>query len=304
MFTRHHPNGDGCQHFDNGRLEELIAAYQSGSNPSAALGEIVERVQQRALALIRFHKTSRYQPEDELLSDINYKLLRSVGKFDPTRGSAFTFISHVVINTLRTNVTRSRVTASRFIELDESIAERLSTGAGGRDQEAIEDVEVRLRRGMRTTLDDPAELAAQRWYVASFIGGAFELRRHTCANAAMQVFELSHERSREIHDLTLLEIRRLLYDDMKPGQPIHPGQLLGRRELWMARFAPVMNDREFTKFVILTRNLGPFVLMLLAPRSRSRRQDRNPAIGRENILWVLNGHPAAVPLFTQKSPRS
>jgi hypothetical protein len=30
---------------------------------------------------------------------------------------------------------------------------------------------------------------------------------------------------------------------------------------------------------------------------RSRRQYRNPAIGRKNLEWVLHGHPDAVPLF-------
>jgi hypothetical protein len=33
---------------------------------------------------------------------------------------------------------------------------------------------------------------------------------------------------------------------------------------------------EFTKFVTLMRNLSPFVLLLIDPQSRSRRQDRNP----------------------------
>jgi hypothetical protein len=58
-----------------------------------------------------------------------------------------------------------------------------------------------------------------------------------------------------------------------------------------------VNSDELTKFVVLMRNLSPFVLVLISPESRSRRQDRNPAIGRENLLWIINGHPAAVPLF-------
>ena len=40
-----------------------------------------------------------------------------------------------------------------------------------------------------------------------------------------------------------------------------------------------------------------YILLLIAPQSRSRRQDRNVAIGRQNLEWVLNGHPEAVPLF-------
>jgi len=65
----------------------------------------------------------------------------------------------------------------------------------------------------------------------------------------------------------------------------------------MIRYRPLLNDSEFTKFVILVRDLSPFVLVLLNPESKSRRQDRNPAIGRKNLEWVLSGHPDAVPLF-------
>lgn len=43
--------------------------------------------------------------------------------------------------------------------------------------------------------------------------------------------------------------------------------------------------------------VSPFVLLLIDPQSRSRRQDRNPAIARENLIWVINSHPDAVPLF-------
>jgi hypothetical protein len=69
----------------------------------------------------------------------------------------------------------------------------------------------------------------------------------------------------------------------------------------MIRYRPLLNDAEFTKFVILVRDLGPFVVMLIDPERRSRRQDRNPAIGRKNLEWILNGHPDAVPLFQGES---
>ena len=65
----------------------------------------------------------------------------------------------------------------------------------------------------------------------------------------------------------------------------------------MVRYRPLLSPAEFTKFVILTRNLGPFVLLLIDPDSGSRRQDGDPAIGRQNLESVLGGHPAAVPLF-------
>ena len=54
-------------------------------------------------------------------------------------------------------------------------------------------------------MTDPCEIGMQKWYVESFIDGAFELRRHQCADAAMQVYGASHYRSRESYYLTMLE---------------------------------------------------------------------------------------------------
>src|SRR5262249_42368408 len=142
-----------------------------------------------------------------------------------------------------------------------------------------------------------SELSTQRWHIESFTEDGFDAHRHQCANAAMTVYGLSHSRSRELYDLTMLETRRVLYDDLKGRQPIPAGRLLGSRCAWMVRFAPLLTVGEFTKLVILARNLGPFIVMLIDPESRSRRQDRNPLIGRKNLEWVLTGHPDAVPLF-------
>jgi hypothetical protein len=54
-------------------------------------------------------------------------------------------------------------------------------------------------------LTDETELSAQRWYIESFCADGFEHRRHECADAAMTVYGLSHDRSRELYDLTMLE---------------------------------------------------------------------------------------------------
>ena len=45
----------------------------------------------------------------------------------------------------------------------------------------------------------------------------------------MGVYNLSHERSRELYDLTMLEVRRVVYDNLPPRQPIVAGRLLGTR---------------------------------------------------------------------------
>jgi hypothetical protein len=136
-----------------------------------------------------------------------------------------------------------------------------------------------------------------RWYADSFLNGAFELQRHKCADAAITVYGLRHNRSRELYDLCLLECRRAMYDILPPRPTIAPVQLHGTRAHWMGRYAHLLDPAEFTKFVTLTKGLNPFVVVLIAPQSRGRRLDRNPQVGRTNLLWVLYGHPDAVPLF-------
>jgi len=95
----------------------------------------------------------------------------------------------------------------------------------------------------------------------------------------------------------MLETRRVLYDDIKPRTAIPAGRLLGTRCAWMARFEPLLSPSEFAKFVALAKDLSPFVVVLINPESHSRRRDRNPTIGRQNLEWVIHEHPNAVPLF-------
>jgi hypothetical protein len=297
MFTsKHNPNGGAIPHCDNGRIESLIAEYQS-SGDVHTLAAIVNLTQERALTLIKFRKATRYRPQDELLSDVNCKLLRAVGRFNPEKGTAFTYLSLVITNALHTSVTSARKSYRRSVKFDKRIANKLCTNGETESQHAIDDLSHRIRAGVKTTVTDPSELGMQRWYVDSFLDGAFELRRHQCADAAMQVYGVRHERSRELYDLTMLEVRRVLYDDLPPREPIAAGRLIGTRGAWMIRFRPLLNESEFTKFVILVRDLSPFVILLVDPQNKSRRQDRSAAVTRRNLEFVLNGHPDAVKLF-------
>jgi hypothetical protein len=282
------------------RIELLITAYQTQGDVES-LDAIVRLAQNRTLTLIRFHKTNRYLPEAELLLDVNLKLVKAIARFDPSRGSGFTFLSHVIFTSLRTAVSNVRKHSERHVELDDSVTSKLVTNGDSHAQDAIDDVADRIRRGVKSSLSDPSELEAQRWYVESFIAGAFELPRHSCANAAMRVYELAHDRARELYDLTLLEIRRLLYDDLKRHKPIASGRLLGTRAQWAVRYQQLMTQHEFTKFFTLTHGLSPFVALLADPANHSRRQDRCAQISRRNIEYVLYGHPDAKLLFKRES---
>jgi hypothetical protein len=261
------------------------------------MGEIVTLTEKRALTLIRFNGTTRYCSESELLSDINFKLLRSIGKFDLQRGSAFSFLSCLIQNSLHSSVTKARSAVQRHVELNEVAAEKLVTNSDRRNRDAIDDLTARIRRSVCSTISNPRELDVQRWYVDSFLHAEFDLRRHECADAAMQVYGVSHSRSRELYDLTMLECRRVMYRDLPPRQPIAAGRLVGTRAQWMLQYAHLLTTDEFTKFVTLMRDLSPFVLLLVDPANRSRRQDRSPAVTRRNLEFALNGHPDAVALF-------
>jgi hypothetical protein len=213
MFaSRHHPDG--------------------GAGDVDTLATIVDLAQPRALTLIRFYRTTKYRPRDELLSDVNFKLMRAVDKFDPSKGSAFTFISQVISNTLSTSVTCARRNLARHRRLTKVDLKSLTTNREVESGHAIDDLTDRVRRGVRTTVTDPDELGMQRWYVESFIDGAFELRRHQCGDAAMMVHGVSHSRSRELYDLTLLAIRQVMFDILSPRQPIIAHRLYGTRLAW------------------------------------------------------------------------
>ena len=102
-------------------------------------------------------------------------------------------------------------------------------------------------------------------------------------------------RSRELYDLTMLEVRRVLYDYISQRRPIDAGRLFGTRQAWMARYAPLMSAEEFTRFAVLMRDLAPYLLLLIDAQNHNRR--RGPTVGRKNIELILYGDPDAVPLF-------
>ena len=115
----------------------------------------------------------------------------------------------------------------------------------------------------------------------------------------MGVYQLSHARSRELYDLTMLEVRRALYDDVKRREQIIAGRLVGTRAAWMTRYRPLLTANEFTKFVVLMKDLAPYLLLLVVDPSKANnhRRDKNPTIGRRTLKMILYGHPDARPLF-------
>jgi hypothetical protein len=296
MFTsRHHPSGGAVAHCDNTQLERAITSYKAGD--AGSLGEIIRLVEPRVLTLVRFHKTHHYRPEDELLSDVNFKLLRAVGKFDPAKGSVFSYVSKIIDSSLKTSVSNQRRNWSRCIELDGELTNTLRAKA--EDWAIADDLIFKVKSRARTTLTNEIEISAQRWFIESFCQEGFAAKRHTCSDICMSVYQLSHARSRELHDLSALEVRRALFDDLHHREQVSPGHLLGTRCVWMTNYQPLLSPAEFTKFYVLMKNLAPYLLLLIIDpaRANNHRRDRNPTIGRRNLELVLYGNPSATPLF-------
>jgi hypothetical protein len=252
---------------------------------------------QRPEDIIRFHKTHLYRDESELLSDCHFKLMRSIGRFDARRASGFAYVSRIIDSSLKTAVSSQRRHWLRNVELDIELANALPAKTD--DWSVADDLVYKIRSRVKTTLTNETELSACRWLVESFCADGFAARRHACADACMGVYQLSHARSRELHDLVMLEVRRALYDDLKPRKQILPGRLLGTRAAWMARYSPLLTESEFTRFAILMANLAPYLMLLLLDPSKAgnHRQDRNPQVGRRNLELVLYGDSSAKPLF-------
>jgi hypothetical protein len=174
MFSKHSPNGT-TPHLDNRRLEECIFRYQAQGDLES-LGEIIQLSRNRALTLIRFHKTTKYLSEDELLSDVNLKLLKAIHRFNLERGSGFCYLSHIVQSVLCTAATNARKKEQRQVELDKKLIGELA--AKTEDPFTCDDIAHQIRSQARSTLSDAKERAAQRWLIDSFLSDGFASRRH------------------------------------------------------------------------------------------------------------------------------
>ena len=69
-------------------------------------------------------------------------------------------------------------------------------------------------------------------------------------------FELSHARSEELCDQTILAIRRLLWIEMRP-KTLGVSPLRGTRGRLLAYYASFLNAQNFTKLVCRLRYLAP-----------------------------------------------
>jgi hypothetical protein len=97
----------GAYFFDSPACEQLIDQYQK-TDSRETLGEILARCQPITESLIRSRATFLHEDEDELISIVNGKLIKSLWQYHPSRGAAFAFVSRLTVNMLVTTVTYKR----------------------------------------------------------------------------------------------------------------------------------------------------------------------------------------------------
>jgi hypothetical protein len=281
--------------FDSAAVEDLIRVYQTNQKPEM-LGEVIRRCEPIVLSLIRSKATMIYENEDELTSIVNTKLLKSLPQYCPIRGTAFAYVSRIALNMLASTVTRAKKLANRYPALDEVISQTVADPAANIDSQLAVDDLCHQIRAIKSACELESERQAQRWLVESFIDAEFCLRRHEYADACMKVYRLSHRRSRDLYDLTLLEVRRVLWTEAR-HEPVSPEQLRGARGLPLLRYTNFLTPPEFAKFAVLMKDLAPSLVVLVRPTNEAQIRGRNWSAVRENLVLILEGDPTATPLF-------
>jgi hypothetical protein len=260
-------------------------------------------------SIAQYRATDRHEQLEEIVSQIRVKLWRSLRLFDPARGTSFSFVARVISSVSASIVAEAWRRGERFVSLEEvrrqtmgenayTLEDRelapLQAPAG--DRHATEHIEY-LIRSIRTTCTAPEELAAQRWLVLSFLDCGFRLARHEVADACMAVFDvLTHRRARELHDATLIEIRRAVLGERRLV-PIGPRDLARSRLAALAKLAPLLDAEQFTRLCVLLKDLAPAIIFLAKPQNTAAIRRGEPEPTRENLALVLNGNPNATPLF-------
>ncbi|PWT83899.1 MAG: hypothetical protein C5B58_05735 [Acidobacteria bacterium] len=124
------------------------------------------------------------------------------------------------------------------------------------------------------------------------------MRRHECSDAAMAVYGLSHRRSRQLYDLTILSIRQTLWNETVHRE-VDSNRLAGTKGLPLLRFRNFTTKDEFSKLVGLLRDLAPSLIILVRPTNEARIRAGHWDAVRKNLVIVLEGDPEATPLIRE-----
>ena len=199
----------------------------------------------------------------------------------------------VVETAARSSVGEAWQRSERYTEFAEAAGSTVPADIASRD--AVNDIEYRVRRA-RSSCADPFERRAQRWFIERFIDSGFALKRHEAADCVMRVFGITHPRSRQLHDLTMLEVRRQLIGE-KRLPLITPDLLKGTKLEALRRYGRFLSAADFSKLAVLLKDLAPSLVLEMRPENICRIRRGDPEASRTNLRLVLDGEPTARPLF-------
>jgi hypothetical protein len=246
----------GKPFFDEEEVKALVVEYLKEKD-GAIFAQILSKIDGVIHAIIYERGINRYEEMDELVQKLHIKIWRVLPKFDPARGKLYSFITIVAHNTLGHINTELINRSSKFTPIEVNGERSLIDTLPARDDnsEMHEDVSVNIKKILTCCTID-REIKAQQWLVRSFIESHFSIRRHESANCMMKVFNISKERSRELYDQTLLEVRRQLLQYAKIPA-VRVSQLRGTRQKPLASYFKTQGQERFNKLVFLMRGVAP-----------------------------------------------
>jgi hypothetical protein len=270
------PPVPGSKHiFDEVVIKALVLDWQEDKS-EATFEKILQLIDGMVHAIVYTRGIHRYEDMDEIMQKLRIKIWRVLDMFDVERGSIHNFLTIVVHNTLGHINTELINRAARFCSTESLNGERSildRTPAPETDTSPTDDLTYRLMQ-VRTTRHDPQELEAQRWLVKSFIDAGFLIRRYEAANAMTKVYGIPGDRSRQLYDETLVEIRRQVIEFIKIPKA---GKMRGTRQKPLAPLRDSMSEERFDKLVFLLRGIAPSVRLC--------------------TLEIIDGYRLARPLF-------
>ena len=267
------------QIFDEAVIKALVLEWQE-THSEYKFERILELIDGMVHAIVYTRGIHRYEEMDEIIQKLRIKIWRVLDMFDVERGSIHNFLTIVVHNTLGHINTELINRAARFCSTESINGERSlldRTPAPDTDTCASDDLNYRLMQ-VKTTRTDDRELDAQRWLVRSFIDSGFLIRRYEAANAMTKVYDIPGDRSRQLYDETLIEIRRQVINFIKIP---HAGKMRGTRQKPLAPLREWLSEERFDKLVFLMRGIAPSV--------------------RLSTLEIIDGYRLSRPLFSDES---
>jgi hypothetical protein len=244
-------SADNKFHFDEDTILPLVLKWQE-TKEECLLKEIFKKSDCMIRALVFSRGIYQYMEINEIISLIHIKIWRGLHLYTPLRGRLYSFLVRVIHN----RITQAQLDTKKVVHHESLDSEEMENAAKYEDDDGagMEELEHKIMK-VKTICTDPKELEAQRWLVKSLISSSFEIRRHHAANAMTRVYGIHGGRSRQLHDYTLLEVRRALLQGIKIPK-VYVRELDGTRQKHLKKYREFLTGANFNRLVFLMKNLS------------------------------------------------